>query len=205
MKSRLALVCAIMLAGATLAACTPQEAAADALQAANALKVRAGRVVRQFTPHETVPADVAIKADVDQLVRDFNAHDAVKVAGHDLYDVVQMSHGGPNIVGAAADLASNRQQFATDPSARIAVADPRVDVAPSGEMAVYRSTYLFTSTGEKTGKPIHEAGNYLAGYRLQEDGTWRMAWSVVSDTPAAPPAAGPASPTGGDQPAQASR
>lgn len=186
MMSRLTGVCAIMLAGATLAACTPQEAVGDALQAANALKLEAGRLVRRFSPHETVPADIAIKADVDQLVRDFNAHDAARVAGHDVADVVQMSHGGPNIVGAATDLASNRQQFMADPSAHIAVADPRVDVAPSGEMAVYRSTYVFTSTGEKTGKPITEPGNYLAGYRLQSDGTWKMAWSVVSDTPAAP-------------------
>lgn len=134
----------------------------------------------------------AVKADVAGLVADFNAHDAAKVAGHSAADVVQMAHGGPNIVGAAADLAANQKAFAGDPSARVTVADPVVDVAASGDMAVYRSTYAFTVTDPKTRKPATENGNYLAGYKRQADGSWKIAWAVVSDTgpaPAAPAAA----------------
>lgn len=185
--TRVVAVAAITLAGVSLAACTPQEALGDAAQLAATAKAQAGRLMRTLIPREPVRPEIAVKADIDQLVRDFNAHDAVKVAAHDVADVVQMSHGGPNIVGAAMDLEANRQQLAADPSAHIAVADPRIDVAASGDMAIYRSSYVFTSTGEKTGRPIVEAGNYLAGYRLQADGTWKMQWSVVSDTPTAAP------------------
>jgi ketosteroid isomerase-like protein len=134
----------------------------------------------------------AVKADVAQLVADFNAHDATKVAGHDAADVVQMAHGQPNTVGAAADLASNQKGFAGDQNPHVTVANPVVDVAVSGDMAVYRSTYVFTVTDPKTKKVVTENGNYVAGYKQQADGSWKIAWSVISDTgpaPAAPPPA----------------
>jgi len=135
----------------------------------------------------------AVKADVDQLVVDFNAHDADKVGGHDASDVVQMAHGMPNIVGAAADLAANRKGFSGDPTQHVTVANATVDVPASGEMAVYRSTYVFTSADPKTKKPTTENGNYVAGYKQQADGSWKIEWAVVSDTGPVP-AAAPATP-----------
>ena len=137
----------------------------------------------------------AVKADEAQLLADVNAHDATKVASHDAADVVQMAHGYPNLVGAAADLAANQKGFAADSTQKVTIANESVDVAASGDMAVYRSTYAFSGADPKTKKPMTENGNYLAGYKLQSDGTWKIAWSVVSDTgsppaaPAAPPAA----------------
>lgn len=50
-------------------------------------------------------------------------------------------------------------------------------------MAVYRSTYTFTVTDLKTKKTTTENGNYLAGWREQSNGSWKLEWSVVSDTP----------------------
>jgi len=134
----------------------------------------------------------AVKADVAQLVADFNAHDAAKAASHSAADVVQMAHGRANIVGAAADLAANQKAFAGSPTQHVTVADEAVDVAASGDMAVYRSTYAFNVTDPKTKKSVTENGNYLAGYKQQADGSWKIAWAVVSDTapgPAAPAAA----------------
>ena len=132
----------------------------------------------------------AIKADEAQLSADFNARDAAKVVGHDAPDVVQMAHGAPDTVGPAADLAANRALFA-DPAQHFAVAGESVDVAASGEMAVYRSTYTYTFTDPKTKKAATEHGNYLAGYKRQADGSWKIGWSVISDTGPAPAAPAP--------------
>jgi ketosteroid isomerase-like protein len=130
----------------------------------------------------------AVKADVAQLVTDFNAHDAAKAASHDAPDVVAMAHGQPNVGGKAADLASSQKGFAADQTQHVTVANETVDVAASGDMAVYRSTYVFSAADPKTKKPMTENGNYLAGYKLQPDGSWKIAWSIVSDTGPSPAA-----------------
>ncbi|MEO8927363.1 MAG: DUF4440 domain-containing protein [Caulobacteraceae bacterium] len=137
----------------------------------------------------------AVKADEAQLITDFNARDATKTTSHDAPDVVLMFHGAPNVVGQAADLAQAQKDFPADPKAHVTTANEVVDVAASGDMAVYRSTYVFNGTDPKTKKAVSETGNYLAGYKKQADGSWKIAWQVVSDTKPAPAAmAAPATP-----------
>jgi ketosteroid isomerase-like protein len=46
-------------------------------------------------------------------------------------------------------------------------------------MAVYRSTYFQDST--IGGVPATQKVNYIALFRKQADGTWKIAWSVVSN------------------------
>ena len=131
----------------------------------------------------------AVKADADQLVADFNAHDAVKSASHDGPGYVAMFHGTPNTVGPDADLAATKQLFADSPNTKFSVTDETVDVGAAGDMAVYRASYSYAYNDAKTKKPINETGNFLAGYKKQPDGSWKMAWEILADTPAAPPAA----------------
>jgi ketosteroid isomerase-like protein len=133
----------------------------------------------------------AVKADADQLIGAYNAHDATKVAGHVTSDYVGMFHGMPNTVGSDASNAAAKQTFATIPDLHVTLSDETVDVAASGDMAVYRSTFVTTLTDPKTKKPVTDHGNYLAGYKAQPDGSWKQTWSVVSDT-GPPPAAAPA-------------
>ncbi len=137
---------------------------------------------------DTAKVADAVKADVAQLVVDLNAHDSAKAAGHDAPDVVGIFHGAPNVVGPAADEASNKQA-AGDPNWHVTLVDQAVDVPASGDMAVYRSTYDNTFTDAKTKKPTTLRVNYLAGYKKQADGSWKIAWYVVSDTGPAPAAA----------------
>ena len=133
----------------------------------------------------------AVKADATQLVADYNAHDATKVVSHMAPDGVAMFHGSPNAVGPAANAAGAKQTFADVPDLHVTLADQAVDVAASGDMAVFRSTYVTTLTDPKTKKPVTDKGNYLAGYKLQSDGSWKQEWSVVSDV-GPPPKAAPA-------------
>lgn len=124
----------------------------------------------------------AIKADVAAGLADFNAHDVSKAGSHDAPDAVEMFHGMPNVVGIdaiKADAAKN-----PDTSAHVDLSNESVDVAASGDMAVYHSTFAVTFTDPKTKKPGSSQGNYLVGYKKQADGSWKIEWSVVSDTPA---------------------
>ena len=162
-----------VLMSASLAACT---------------KPAADKATANQTAADTGAIAAAVKADADQLVADFNAHDAVKSASHDAPGMVGMFHGTPNTVGADADLASTKQLFADSPKTTFSVADETVDVAASGDMAVYRATYSYAYNDAKTKKPINETGNWVTGYKKQPDGSWKMAWEILAETPAAPPA-----------------
>ncbi|MBA3895991.1 MAG: hypothetical protein H0X36_02385 [Sphingomonadaceae bacterium] len=131
---------------------------------------------------DTANVAAAVKADAAQLVADFNAHDAVKSASHDAPDYVGMFHGMANVVGPAADLALTKVQVA-DPLAKVTVSGETVDVAASGDMAVWRATYAYNFTDLKAKAPATEHGNWLLGYKAQPDGSWKLTWGVVSDTP----------------------
>lgn len=130
----------------------------------------------------------AVKADAHELITAFNARDAAKAVSHDAKDMVGMFHGTPNVVGMDQDLAMTKQQFADNSVAKIEVSNESVDVAASGDIAVYRASYSFSGVDPKTKKAITETGNWVVGYK-QEDGAWKIAWNVVSDAPAAPAAA----------------
>ena len=56
--------------------------------------------------------------------------------------------------------------------------DETVDVAKSGDMAVYRGTYVEDSL--RNGIPFTHIGNYVAGFRHDQDGVWRVHWSVIA-------------------------
>ncbi len=134
----------------------------------------------------------AIKADATQRIADVNAHDAAKVASHDAADAVSMFHGRANAVGPAAIEASFKQAVAATPDLHVTMADPTVDVAAGGDMAVLRDTTTATYTDPATKKAATVTSNSLSGYKKQADGSWKVEWSMVSDvapTPAAAPAA----------------
>lgn len=166
-SNHIALIAVSAVAALSLSACARPEPAKPAVDAAK--------------------VGEAVKADARQLVVDFNAHDAAKAVAHDAAGEVSIFHGQPNTVGVEADLANTKLQLA-DPSAKITVSSETVDVAASGDMAVYRASYVYDFTDPKTKKPGSESGNWLVGYKLV-DGVWKIAWNVVSDTPAAAPAA----------------
>src|SRR5689334_12193238 len=134
----------------------------------------------------------AVKADAEQLAAQLNAKDLDKAVAHDAPDIVVMFHGAPNTKSADEDRTSTKAILA-DPAFHLELTDATVDVAKSGDMAVYHATYAATQTDAKTKQPATEHGNMLAVYKLQADGSWKIAQQVISDT-AAPPAAPAAAP-----------
>ena len=130
---------------------------------------------------DTAKVADAVKADAHLVVQQFNAREVDKGVAHDAPNYVGMFHGMPNVNGPAEDLAATKQQ-ASDPAANLSVSNEVVDVAASGEMAVYRATYAYTLTDPATSKPMIEQGNWLLGYKIQPDGSWKVTWGVASDT-----------------------
>jgi ketosteroid isomerase-like protein len=137
---------------------------------------------------DTTKISDAVKADATQRIADVDAHDPAKVASHDAADAVSMFHGRANAVGPAAIAASLQKTLADSPDLKVTMSDPTVDVAASGDMAVFRATTVATFTDSKTKKPVTTTSNSLSGYKLQPDGSWKIEWSVVSDTAPAPAA-----------------
>ena len=119
-----------------------------------------------------------IKAEVAQIVAGINAHDVDQATRHDADDIVSMESGRPPSHGIAEEKDGLGQAFHYAPSWRLSLIDETVDVADSGEMAVYRSTYNEESVDN--GVPMTHRVNFIAGFKRQPNGEYKVTWSVVS-------------------------
>jgi ketosteroid isomerase-like protein len=126
-------------------------------------------------------ADIAqtIKADVAKLIAGINAHDVTRATAFDAPDIVSMESGRPPSTGIQAEREGLGFAFKANPDWRIRLVDETVDVAKAGDMAVYRGTYHQDSSQD--GAPMTQLVNFIAGFKRQQDGSWKVAWSVVSN------------------------
>ena len=122
-----------------------------------------------------------IRADVARMIAGINAHDASQATALDAPDILSMEAGRDSSVGADADRAGMAMVFRAVPSWRLTVIDQTVDVADSGEMAVYRCT-ADQEFAADDGTPMIEKMNYIASFRRGADGAWRVTWSMVAPT-----------------------
>lgn len=90
---------------------------------------------------DTTAIAQTIKAAVAQLVAGLNAHDPVRTTAYDAPDIVSMECGTPPIIGAKADREGFADGFARDAYWKVSLIDETVDVASSGDLAVYRGAY----------------------------------------------------------------
>jgi ketosteroid isomerase-like protein len=130
-----------------------------------------------FASDKTV-AD-AVKACVAAEIAGINAHDAVKATQCEANDTVSMESGRPASVGRDNYIAGLKMAFQYEPAWRLRLIEEFVEVPKSEDMAVYRSTYYQDST--ISGAPATQKVNYVAFFRKQADGSWRITWSVVSN------------------------
>ncbi len=119
-----------------------------------------------------------IKADVAQLVAGLNAHDPVKTTAYDAPNVISMECGSPSTVGIEADREGFKMGFAHDPLWKVSLIDETVDVASSGDLAVYRGTY--NEDNSRAGVLMTHKTNFLAEFKRQSDGSWKIVWYSVS-------------------------
>jgi ketosteroid isomerase-like protein len=131
-----------------------------------------------------VPVDTAviaetIKSDVAQLVAGINAHDAAKATAYDAPNIISMECGSPSAIGVEADREGFKMGFAHDPLWRVSLIDETVDVASSGDLAIYRGTY--NEDHGRAGVLMTHKTNFLAEFKRQSDGSWKIVWYSVSN------------------------
>ncbi len=128
---------------------------------------------------DTAAIATRVKTDVAQLIAGINAHDAARATAFDAPNVISRECGRPSSVGVEADREGLKMGFAHTPSWRVSLIDETVDVAGSGDLAIYRGTYNEDSNRE--GVPMTHKMNFIAEFRLQSDRSWKIAWYIVSN------------------------
>jgi ketosteroid isomerase-like protein len=145
---------------------------------------------QQAAPVDTAKEEAAINAQIDVLNAGMKAKDADKVVSIDADDVKGYG-GGPDTSGKAQDLANNKAGMA-DPAYAGAVKVEHTEVAKSGDIAFQTGTWDFTGTNPSTKAVEHTNGHWVAGWRKDKDGSWKLA--AVSAANGAPPPAAAAAP-----------
>ncbi|HEV2290336.1 MAG TPA: DUF4440 domain-containing protein [Gemmatimonadales bacterium] len=138
-------------------------------------------------PRVDVAATTAdtIRADVAQVVAGLNAHDARRTTAFDADDIVEIECNSPPMVGIEADRAGFAEGFARDPDWHVRLMSETVDVAQSGDLAVYRGVYH--EDHGSAGALVTHRTNFIAEFRRQRDRSWKIAWySVVGMEPSHP-------------------
>jgi uncharacterized protein (TIGR02246 family) len=146
---------------------------------------------------QTPPAEPAdTRAQDEMAIRDAakawaaaaQAKDPDKFVSFYTDDAVLMLADAPETSGKAA-LHDAIAMFMKDPAFALSFETTSVEVARSGDMAYELSTFSFTSTDEKTKKPVTGKGHGIALWKKQADGSWKVRVDVpVSGPPEAAPA-----------------
>lgn len=120
-----------------------------------------------------------IEGYVAQEVAGINDHDAVKATAFEADDTISMESGRPASIGRKAYIEGLSMAFKYEPAWHLRLIEETVDIPRSRDMAVYRSTYFQDST--LGGIPATQKVNYIAMFKKQKGGAWKIAWSVVSN------------------------
>lgn len=127
---------------------------------------------------DTAAIAATIKRDVAQIVAGLNAHDVVKGTAFDAPNIIAIECGSAPIVGIEADRAGFKEMFGHDPLWKASLIEENVDVASSGDLAVYRGTYHEDSS--QAGVLVTHKTNFLAEFKRQSGGPWQMVWYSIS-------------------------
>jgi ketosteroid isomerase-like protein len=146
-------------------------------EAALILAAMACAPAQAAAPTANLAIATRIKADVAEIIAGINAKDIARATKYDAPDLVSMESMREPSYGAKADHDGLSMAFKYSPDWHLRLIDETVDVANSGDMAVYRSTYNEDSLRDRV--PFTHKVNYLAGFRRDPDGMWRVHWSVV--------------------------
>jgi len=141
---------------------------------------------------DTAKETAALQAQLDAFNAAAKAKDAEKMVALDATDVKGYG-GGPDINGRDEDLKVTKAMLA-DPAYSFAVKAEHTEIAKSGDLAVQTGSFEGAGTNPTTKAVEHATGHYVAAFRKDADGTWKLAAVSSSPTPAAGamPAAAPA-------------
>jgi ketosteroid isomerase-like protein len=119
-----------------------------------------------------------IRTEVADIVAGINAHDVDQATRFDADDIESMESGRPASNGIVEERKGLSQAFHYAPTWRLSLIEETVDVANSGELAIYRSTYNEESV--ENGVPMTHRVNFIAEFRRHNKGQYKVVWSIVS-------------------------
>jgi ketosteroid isomerase-like protein len=157
--------------------------------AAGAAMLFALAACQQAAPVDTAKEEAAINAQIDVLNAGLKAKDAAKITSVDADDVKGYGGGGPDVNSKAEDLKAD-QAMVGDPAYGGEVKAEHTEVAKSGDLAIQTGSWDFAATNPSTKAVEHAKGHWVAGWRKDKDGTWKLA--AVSAAPEFAPATAPA-------------
>lgn len=118
--------------------------------------------------------DQTIRARAQEFDDAVAAKDAAALAALYADDATVHPPGEPAMSGAAAVQEDWASTFEEMPDATVDGETESVIVAGSGDLAVETGRYTFSATGPD-GAALTEEGKYISVWRLQDDGTWKIA------------------------------
>jgi ketosteroid isomerase-like protein len=124
----------------------------------------------------------AILAQIDLYNAAVKSGDIEKAVTVDARDV-HLYGGGPDVISADQDLKATIAA-SHDPNFALAVKAEHTEVAKAGDMAWQYGTWDASSSDPKTGKPVKAKGHWVAAWRKDDQGRWKLA--AVSNANAAP-------------------
>ena len=122
---------------------------------------------------DAAAVDQAIKADEKKWNAEFKAKDVEGLIAHYADGAYFIAPGAPPATGST----EIRKTFAnalSDRAFAVNFASDRIDVAASGDLAYSRGHFTTKYTDPKTGKVMTENGSYIAVYKKQQDGSWKV-------------------------------
>ena len=142
---------------------------------------------------DTREADAkALKAIEVDLVKWMQAKDAKKYASFYSADARLYSIGAPVVVGPAA-IEALLKSMTEDPNFGGSFATTKVTVSKSGDLASTEGSYEFTGSDPATKQKVTDKGNYVTGWKKQEDGGWKIYNDIMtSEMPPSAAASAPA-------------
>ena len=111
--------------------------------------------------------------EVAAFIKDWGGKDAVRIAAHYTDDGNVMVPGSPTMTGKDA-IAKTMKDVLADPNWSLALQPVQVEVSRSGDLGYTRGTYVLTATDPASQKAATEKGRFVAIFRKQADGSWRV-------------------------------
>ena len=124
------------------------------------------------------PIAAKLEAQVAEMVAGVNSKNADMATKYDAPNIIVMESFSAPAVGRETDRLGYVESFKRNQGWHITKIDETVDVAKSGDLAVYRGTYHEEALSN--GVIMTHRVNYLAGFKQDTDGIWRMHWEVIN-------------------------
>ncbi len=115
----------------------------------------------------------AINRLAEEMLAAFEAKDSAKVNSYYAPGAVIATPGRPAAKDGRAVSKAIKDDIA-DPNLKISVSNEKTEVAGSGDLAYRRGSFKITTTNPQTKQAEQSEGTYLAVFRKQADGSWKI-------------------------------